>query len=278
MARWSTFGSERRRWDPTFHRIVDIGAGHGRTAAWLTQAWDFEVTAVDVVRPQSPEFNVELFDGRTLPLPDKSRDCALFSFVLHHCRHFELQRALLMEAARVSKSWVVICEDTPEETVHWKGTRGHDHLGQFHPAAEWRKMFSKIGFRILHQGPLWEGPRKGPSPYFCKRSYFILEVPAGLCAALNLCGFGWLRIFGSCAFASPQVHSHLLDFTVSLVVSCQHEGRPQTKSAACQMTNAKECLMSSFCIAFLRLFFSLAQDCLTRPSSKIPLELSLRSN
>ena len=85
--------SLRRRWDPTFHRIVDIGAGHGRTAAWLTQAWDFEarspghrslktrwqlwkVTALDVVRPQSPEFNVELFDGRTLPLPDKSRDCA----------------------------------------------------------------------------------------------------------------------------------------------------------------------------------------------------------
>ena len=28
------------------------------------------------------------------------------------------------QAARVSKSWVVICEDTPEETVHWKGTRG----------------------------------------------------------------------------------------------------------------------------------------------------------
>ena len=29
---------------------------------------------------------------------------ALFSFVLHHCRHFELQRALLQEAGTVRET------------------------------------------------------------------------------------------------------------------------------------------------------------------------------
>lgn len=173
--------SRRLKHAQCFKDVVDIGAGHGRTAAWLTNAWGFQVRAFDVVLPESPEFSVEMFDGRQLPLENKSVDCALFSFVLHHCRHFELQRALLQEAARVSRSWIAVCEDTPEESVHWKGTRGHDHLGQFNSANDWMKMFDRIGLKLLRRGRLWEGPRKGPSPYFCTRSFFILEVPADLC-------------------------------------------------------------------------------------------------
>lgn len=195
----------RRLKDEGFQNVVDIGAGHGRTAAWLTNAWGFQVRAFDVILPESPEFNVEIFDGRQLPLESKSVDCALFSFVLHHCRHFELQRALLQEAARVSRSWIAVCEDTPEEPIHWKGTRGHDHLGQFNSATDWMKMFNKIGLKLLRRGQLWQGPRKGPSPYFCARSFFILEVPADLCplpatGPVGLSGCGCLPARG----ATPQ--------------------------------------------------------------------------
>ncbi|CAE7521226.1 DBP2 [Symbiodinium natans] len=208
-------GRGHRRGARAHGRVADSGLGlRGLLPGLSCQPLDpyAQATALDVVQPANPEFDVGLFDGRTLPLPDKSMDCALFSFVLHHCRHFELQRALLMEAARVSRSWVVICEDTPEETIHWKGTRGHDHLGQFHPASEWRKMFSKIGFNLLHQGPIWEGPRKGPSPYFCKRCYFILQVPAGLCPQPSP---GLVGLSGCCALPTRgeagAAHSSLSD-------------------------------------------------------------------
>ena len=36
-----------------------------------------QAIALDVVRPQNPEFEVQEFDGRTLPLEDKSVDCCL---------------------------------------------------------------------------------------------------------------------------------------------------------------------------------------------------------
>lgn len=36
-----------------------------------------QAIALDVVKPQTPEFEVTEFDGRTLPLEDKSVDCFL---------------------------------------------------------------------------------------------------------------------------------------------------------------------------------------------------------
>lgn len=171
----------RRQRDPDTCRIVcDIGAGTGRLAFWLNQAWGFEVTALDIELPKYPEYGVDLFDGRNLPLLDKSVDCVMFSFVLHHCRHFELQRALLNEAARVSRGWIIILEDTPASERDRKATRGHDHLGTFHDTASWRATFGRLKLELLHEGPLWEGPKRKPSPYPCARSFYIIEVPSWL--------------------------------------------------------------------------------------------------
>lgn len=58
--------------------VCDVGAGHGRMSAWLSQAWGFNATAFDIVLPERPEYDVQLFDGRRLPLADKSVDCAVF--------------------------------------------------------------------------------------------------------------------------------------------------------------------------------------------------------
>lgn len=186
-----------RRREPTLCRIAcDIGAGTGRMAHWLSHAWGFEVTALDIVSPQWPEYKVEVFDGRQLPLADKSVDCALFAFVLHHCRHFEVQRALLREAARVARRWIFVAEDTPEDEGDRRSTRGHDRHGEFHSAAVWRTNFQRLKLRIIHEGPVWEGPKHGPSPYHCTRRYFVLEVPTWLLPRTIVLG---PRAAGSCA-------------------------------------------------------------------------------
>lgn len=172
--------------------VCDIGAGTGRLATWMSTAWGLDVTAFDIVPPQWPEFdNIQIFDGRRIPLADKSVDAAVFSFVLHHCRHFEIQRALLNEAARVARHWIFISEDTPADERDRKATRGHDRLGTFQDAAAWRAMFRRLKLKIVREGALWIGPKHKPSPYRCTRCYFVLEVPSWLCpppAAENLPG------------------------------------------------------------------------------------------
>lgn len=63
-----------------------------------------------------------LFDGKRIPLADGSRDVVLASFVLHQVPHYE---DLLREIFRVSGSYVVLAEDTPQNGFARWGTRVH---------------------------------------------------------------------------------------------------------------------------------------------------------
>ena len=108
----------------------------------------------------------------------------------------------------MSRQWIAILEDTPEEKVHWKNTRGcescktcycqsqslygctntsdfviptfctggHDHLGTFNSWNNWMMLFSKLHLKPIKCGAIWAGSKSKPSPYFCERAYFILEA------------------------------------------------------------------------------------------------------
>lgn len=91
-----------------------------------------------------------------------------------------MQRALLREAARVARHWVLVAEDTPACERHWRATRGHDSKGQFQDLASWREFFRRLKLNLVEEGPLWEGPKHGRIPYHCSRHYFLLEVPVWL--------------------------------------------------------------------------------------------------
>lgn len=175
--------AQHRRAPERFQTVCDVGAGTGRMSAWLNQAWGFEVTAFDIALPEWPEYSVQQFDGRRLPLADKSVDVVLLAFVLHHCRHFESQRVLLLEAARVARTWILVAEDTPADDRDKRQTRFHDRLGEFHSSAAWRATFRRLQLHLALEGPIWKGPKHGPSPYPCTRCYFVLEVPTWLCPA-----------------------------------------------------------------------------------------------
>ncbi len=74
------------RYFPASGRILEIGAGAGWQAQWLSHQ-GYEVTAVDIPESQylqSRVFPIILYDGINLPFPDNSFDIIFSSNVLEH--------------------------------------------------------------------------------------------------------------------------------------------------------------------------------------------------
>lgn len=113
---------------------------------------------------------VRLFDGSTLPFPDRSFDAVLFIDVLHHT---EDPLVLLREAMRVSRKCIVLKDHTRDGSLADRTLRIMDWLGNAHhdiplpynfwSEAEWRHAFHELGLETatwnaeLGQYPWWAG-------------------------------------------------------------------------------------------------------------------------
>ena len=118
----SLYGVDRLSFWRRDTTILDIGAGSGEITGYLQTKYDACVRAFDVLPPALNKWSenslnrgheqlvqVEVFDGTHIRAEDNSADVVMFVSVLHHAANNT--RALLAEAARVSRKWIVITED-----------------------------------------------------------------------------------------------------------------------------------------------------------------------
>ena len=86
--------------------IIDIGCGDGMITRLLKQfnSW-LQIRGVDVFARSEANFPVTVYDGMTLPFPDKSFDAAMLVDVLHHTAD---PAATLREAMRVARDHILI--------------------------------------------------------------------------------------------------------------------------------------------------------------------------
>lgn len=89
-------------------KVLDFGAGRGDFMKVVGESLGVEVIGIDIIDYRDEGIEVLLFDGQTIPLPDKSVDVAMAAFVLHHASD---QAAALREMIRVSRRKVVVFED-----------------------------------------------------------------------------------------------------------------------------------------------------------------------
>mmetsp|Transcript_19569 Transcript_19569/g.47805 ORF Transcript_19569/g.47805 Transcript_19569/m.47805 type:complete len:282 (-) Transcript_19569:365-1210(-) len=136
--------------------MLDVGAGGGEIDLYFKEKYGMEIKAIDVLPPEENQrwafgdnanskggFPIDVFDGANLPGKDKSYDVVMFNSVLHHAANN--QKKLLQEAARVSKKWIVIIEDTEipdhadrkfRERIS-KRHKKHDPDGIFRSTNDW---------------------------------------------------------------------------------------------------------------------------------------------
>lgn len=164
--------------------LLDIGCGSGEIGADLT-ASGHHVVGVEVLARDTCAIPFARFDGRRLPFADDAFDGAVIVDVLHHTAD---PRAVLAEAARVTRRWVILKDHLAETgldrltlgVMDWVGNRqfGVGRDGAYLSREEWDAAFESVGLRAERMTTsldLYPTPVK---PLFERRLHFVARLVA----------------------------------------------------------------------------------------------------
>jgi SAM-dependent methyltransferase len=149
-------------WLESGETFLDLGAGTGLLSRRLARWTGAQPTLSDLF-----EFDnridlpfVRQTDPLRVPVPDRSFDVVLMTFVLHHIPKWEDQLVVAAEAMRIARKRVLVMEDTPFNKVDLVFNKGWDWLLNwrhgvpkpftFRAKEEWSDIFSSNGFRVGH--------------------------------------------------------------------------------------------------------------------------------
>lgn len=165
-------------------RVLDYGGGTGRISLYLKRRVGVEPFLTDLVdyRRTGLPFLLQT-DPFSVPVPDSSFDVVLLLFVLHHVPVYEDQLRVLREARRISRSRVLLIEDTPFSAVDLAMNIAWDWILNirhgvpkpftFRSADKWVEVFGSEGLRVTHQEtyrPRW------PTLGMYHHTFFALEL------------------------------------------------------------------------------------------------------
>jgi ubiquinone/menaquinone biosynthesis C-methylase UbiE len=162
--------------------LLDLGAGTGYISRWLRERVGVQPTLTDVVAYHNRERSIPFFhleDPLSVPVPDRSYDAVMLLFVFHHVDSFDDQERLLDEAIRVTRSRLIVLEDTPEGAIDllfnkawdWLLNRRHGVATPFtfRPAHEWIRLFKERDLSVVHAEtyrPMWPTLKTYPHSLF----------------------------------------------------------------------------------------------------------------
>lgn len=149
--------------------VLDIGCGDGTVGSLIKKLRpDVVIQGVEFLSRPGCKIECRAFDGSSLPFSDACFDVCLFVDVLHHTENPEI---LLREAARVSRSFVLIKDHLDENSfdnatlrfMDWVGNRPHDVVltYNYQSRKQWAEHFSKCGLAEVNcttEVPLYPAP------------------------------------------------------------------------------------------------------------------------
>ena len=94
--------------------VLDVGCGTGYLSASVQEMYGVRPFGVDVRDFREAKIPFQLFDGTSIPFPDKSFDHVVLSEVLHHSH---APMALLAQCRRVARRSILLFEDLPDGRV-----------------------------------------------------------------------------------------------------------------------------------------------------------------
>jgi SAM-dependent methyltransferase len=167
--------------------VLDVGCGDGTISGLLAERRpDLVIEGVEVTPRPTCRVPCRAFDGAQLPFADRSFDVCLFVDVLHHTTDVT---QLLCEAARVSRSCVVLKDHLSESSfdhatlraMDWVGNRPHGVTltYNYQSLSQWQEHFTACGLRATQLSttlPLYPFPF---SQLFGRKLHFVAQVIKG---------------------------------------------------------------------------------------------------
>jgi SAM-dependent methyltransferase len=164
--------------------ILDIGCGDGTIAGLLAQRRpELAIEGVEVIPRPTCQVPCRAFDGTHLPFLDRSFDVCLFVDVLHHTTDVT---QLLREAARVSRSHIILKDHLSETSFDHATLRAMDWIGNrphgvtltynYQSLQQWEQHFAKCGLeaaRLSTALPLYPFPF---SLLFSRKLHFVAQL------------------------------------------------------------------------------------------------------
>jgi SAM-dependent methyltransferase len=141
---------------PSSCSLLDVGCGDGRLAReLLDKRPDLRIEGVDVLVRDRVWLPVQAFDGMNLPYRESSVDGVMLIDVLHHTRD---PLALLREALRVSRRWLIVKDHVLKGPAAAWRLRFMDYIGNSHHAValpynylatgEWNELHRVLDLRV----------------------------------------------------------------------------------------------------------------------------------
>jgi SAM-dependent methyltransferase len=167
--------------------VLDVGCGDGLLGRTIRNARpDVTLTGLDVLVRPTTHIPVQEFDGRSIPMGNRSVDVVLLVDVLHHA---DDPLSLLAEIARVARKAIIIKDHVQAGWVDrqtlrimdWTGNASHGVALPYNywTAGEWTLALQRIGAAI----ETWEtdlGLYPWPaSMLFDRQLHFVARVGAG---------------------------------------------------------------------------------------------------
>ncbi|MGF1655677.1 MAG: class I SAM-dependent methyltransferase [Verrucomicrobiales bacterium] len=161
--------------------ILDLGAAEGWLAYAIAKATGKDVSLTDVVDLNETKQTLQLYDGQTLPYPDRTFDTTLLVLVLHHCEDPE---RVVQEAVRVTGRRLIVSESVYQSEGGRRLLSFLDRLvnglrsgWKMSPAIslrtteQWEKFFASVGLRLVHRQWLSRGLHQ--------QILYVFDVPEG---------------------------------------------------------------------------------------------------
>ena len=149
--------------------VLDVGCGDGAIGSLIAELRpDVKVHGVELMVRPGCKIPCAAFDGTILPFADDSVDVCMLVDVLHHTSDI---RALLREARRVSRSFILIKDHLNENLLDSRTLRFMDWVGNrphgvrltynYQSRGQWSSHFSECGLQEASwttQIPLYARP------------------------------------------------------------------------------------------------------------------------